>query len=303
MSIQVANRESSVASSETCTVASFLRRSRVWVALAALAFAALFWPTIRGLAECWLDDPDFSHGFLIPVIGGAILFSNRARIGSIAERRSTAGLIVLLASLGFYFAGCLSFTNVIERLALWGALIGSVWYLLGPAVLAAQPFPFFFLLLAIPPPYFLLLPIRLALKGFATRLSADALVLVGYPAFPEGNVLSLGEYRLEVADACSGIRSLMAIISTAILFAYLFEAGPWKGFVLTATAIPVTVAVNVLRIIIIAVALESFQVDWTHGAEHELVGFAVFGVSLGLLYASWRFYGWFFRWKPAGEAT
>ncbi len=303
MTKRVASRPSSPALSEDRTIAVFLRRNALWVALAAVALLALSWPTLRGLVEYWLEDADFSHGFLIPVIGGVILFSNRARLGSIAARRSNAGLLVLLASLGFYFVGCLSFTNIIERLALWGTFIGCVWYLLGPAVLAAHAFPFFFLLLAIPPPFFLLLSLRLALKAIATRLSADALVLVGYPAFAEGNVLSLGEHRLEVADACSGIRSLMAIISTAILFAYLFRAGPWKGILLIATAIPVTVAVNVLRIIIVAVALDSFQVDLTHGAEHELVGFAVFAVSLGLLYASWRFYGWFFRWRRAEETT
>ena len=303
MTKRVASSPSSPALSEEYTVASFLRRDALWVALAAAAFVALFWTTFRGLMRDWLEDPDLSHGLLIPVIGGVILFSNRRTLRSIAVRRSNAGLLVLLASLGFYFVGCLSFVNVIERFALWGALIGSVWFLLGPAVLAAQPFPFFFLLLAIPPPYFLVLPLRLALKGFATRLSADLLLVLGYPAFPEGNILALGEHRLEVADACSGIRSLMAIISTAILFAYLFKAGPWKCLLLTVTAIPVTVAVNVLRIIVIAVALYTFQVDLTHGAEHELVGFAVFAVSLGLLYGSWGFYRWFFRWKRAEETT
>jgi exosortase len=279
------------------TVASYLRHNVLAISIAAAGFVALFWPTLRGLVGYWYEDPDFSHGFLIPVISGVILFANRKDLGDLAARRSMRGLVILVVSIVVLLAGSLSFTNILERLALWGAIVGAVVFVLGPALVRRKPFPFFFLLLAIPPPFFLLTPLRLALKGFATRLSADVLLALGYGALPQGNVLSIGEHRLEVADACSGVRSLMAIVSTAVLFAYLFRTGFWKGAALTATAIPITVAVNILRIIIIAVALVSFQVDLTQGAAHELVGFAVFSLSLGLLYASWRFYDWLFRWN------
>lgn len=297
MPLEVATKLSPPSLNQECTVASYLRQNTPVLTLAAAGFVMLFWPTLRGLIQDCLEDPDFSHGLLIPFISGAIVFSNRGLLGSLVVHKSIAGLILLLGSVLVLIAGCLSFTNTVERLALWGAFVGAVAFLLGSAVIRRQPFPFFFLLLAIPQPFFLVAPLRLGLKGFATRLSADVLLAFGYSALPEGNILLLGEHRLEVADACSGIRSLMAITSTAILFAYLFRTGLWKGLVLTLTAIPVTLAVNILRIIMISVALVSFQVDLTHGAVHEMVGFGVFSISLGLLYVSWRFYDWLFRWK------
>ncbi|MBI4603852.1 MAG: exosortase/archaeosortase family protein [Planctomycetes bacterium] len=282
------------------SVRAFLRRNAAAVALAIAAYAVLFGPTLQGLARYWAEDPDFSHGFLIPVIALAIVFSSRGTLGAVEARGSAAGLAVLAAAVAVYFAGSITNTNLLERLGAWGAFLGGLWFLLGPELLRRRPLAFalLFLLLAIPPPYLLLSPLRLELKSFATRLSADVLGLLGYPALPEGNVLALGDQRLEVADACSGIRSLMAIVTTAILFAYLFRTGWWKGVTLTAAAVPITVAVNVLRILVIAVSLATFEMDLTSGAQHEALGYAVFGASLLLLYGSWKFVDWLFRWRP-----
>ncbi len=280
------------------TLGAYLRGNALLVLVAAVGWLALFWPTLCGLVEYWLEDPDFSHGFLVPVISGVIVYGNHAQLALIPVKGSLKGLLALCVSLLMLLAGALSFTNIVERLAAWAALASAVWFLLGFEILWRQRFAQLFLLLAIPPPFFLLGSLRLALKAIATRTSADLLSLIGYPAFAEGNVLALGEHQLEVADACSGIRSLMAILATAVLFAYLLRLGIWKGALLTLTAIPVTVAVNVLRILLLSVSLVSFDLDLTHGAEHEAVGFAVFGVSLALLYASARFYNWLLRWEP-----
>lgn len=281
------------------SVASYLRRNWFLVLAAVVGWLGLFWPTLVGLVEYWLEDPDYSHGFLVPVIAAGILYANRQAVGVLRPERSLVGLSVLLGSCGLLFLGVLSHTNVLERAAAWGSLVGGIWFLLGFRVLARAPFPYLYLLLAIPLPYNLLQPFRLALKAIATRITADLLRdLGGYAAHPEGNVLVVGEHLLEVADACSGIRSLMAIVSTAILFAYLFRTGWIKGTLLVATAVPVAVLVNVLRILIVSVALVSHSIDMTHGVEHETIGFLVFGLSLGLLFACMRFYDWLLRWKP-----
>jgi len=216
----------------------------------------------------------------------------------LSSERSYWGLVVLFLSLLVFSVGYMSFTNILQRLACWGALVGAVGFLLGTALLRAAPFPFFFLLFSIPPPFTILSPIRIGLKGFATRLSADALGLLGMAASPEGNVLAIDDHRLEVADACSGIRSLMAIVSTAVLFSYLFRTGLWKGLALALVAIPVTVAVNVVRVVVIAVLLGKFDIDVTTGASHEILGLAVFVLSLLLLYSSWRFCDWFSQGAP-----
>ena len=284
--------------SATPTVGQVLQRDRVAILLAAAGWLAFSWPTLRGLFASCLEDPDFSHGLLIPLVSAAILFANRRELARQPARRSLRGLWLFMASIALTLLGALSHTNLVERVGIWGTLVGAVAFLFGRSLLRAKAFPFLFLLLCIPPPFILVAPLRLSLKGLATRMSADLLASLGYAAMPEGNVLAIGTERLEVADACSGIRSLMAVVSTAILFSYLFRAGFLKGALLTACAVPVTVVVNVLRIVIIGVALVSFEVDLTHGTEHETVGFAVFGLSLVLLYGSWLFIDWMFRWKP-----
>ncbi len=280
------------------TVSQRIRADRILLAVAAAASAVLFWPTLSGLWDVWMEDPDFSHGLVIVAVSGVLLYARRHELGTLTARRSLVGLGFLLFCLLLYATGHRTMTNTIERLAVWGVIVGSLWFLFGAIFLRSRPFPYFYLLLCIPPPFFILSPVRLALKNFATRLASDALVLIGIPARPEGNILAIAEHRLEVADACSGIRSLMAITATAILLAYLFRMGFLKGTLLTAAAIPITVLVNVLRLVVIAVALTSFQIDLTSGWPHDMVGFAVFGISLSLVFAASRFVEWFFLWTP-----
>jgi exosortase len=274
---------------------SFLRANAGALALAAIGFILLFRQTIGGLVSAWAEDPDFSHGFLVVPISSLILFADRKRLASLPVRRSWMGLALLLGSLGVFFAGGYTVSDWLERIGLYGSLLGGIWYLLGSGVIRANPFPYFFLLFAIPPPGLLLNPLRLALRQFATQLTSEVLLRIGLVAIPEGNVLSLGEHKLEVADACSGIRSLLAILAVAVLFAYLFRTGLWKGILLTATAVPVTIFNNVLRIVVVAVALGRFQVDLAEGTAHDLLSLATFTLSVGGLYLSSIFYNWLFR--------
>ena len=299
---------SSPGTPSSTTIAEVLRTQRVALLLAAGALIALFWPVLTGLVEFWSDDPDFSHGFLVPAISVGILVANRRQLGALPSRRGVLGLALLVASLAVFGAGYLTRTNVVQRAGLWGSVIGATWFVFGSGLLKTKPFPFFFLLFMFPPPYRILSGIRLALKSFATQLSADCLRLAGFAAEQQGNLLEVGDHQLEVADACSGIRSLMAIVATAALFAYLFRTGWVRGALLIATAIPVTLAVNVLRILIVAFALVQFDIDLTTGWPHDVLGLVVFALSLALLFVSASFYEWLLVWKtdkPArkGEPT
>jgi exosortase len=282
------------------TVAGVLTRHRPACLVALAGFAALFWPTLAGLVESWVRDPDLAFCFFIPPISAAILFGHRKTLAGVAARTSVAGLGVALLSLVVFLGSYVTFTNSVQRLAAWGTAIGAVWFTLGSAVLLAKPFPFLFLLLSIPIPEVLLGPLRLTLKEIATRLSADLLGLLGWSVAAQGNVLVLDGLRLEVADACSGVRSLTAMAASAVLLAYVLGAGWAKGSLLLATAIPLTVLLNVLRVVLMAVCLKSFDLDLTQGIRHQVLGYATFGASLGLLYASWRFYDWLLAWRPGG---
>jgi exosortase len=269
-----------------------VRRNRLALGLAAAAYCLLFGITIAGLVLFWYRDGDYSFGFLIPPACAIILWRSRAQVAAAPARRSLAGLAVLLLGIGLYFVGRARMTDFFLRAGVYVTLIGSVWFALGPGILRACPFPFFFLAFAFPPPAFLLGPLRQALRGIATSVSADVLAGIGYEVVRAGNTLVVEGHPLEVADACSGIRSLMVIVAAAVFYAWLFRAGWIRGAILTLTAIPVTIAVNILRIMIVAVALMSFDIDLTGGIAHDALSVGVFGISLAFLYASLLFYDW-----------
>jgi len=287
---------------ETDSVTSFLARSRLRLLLIATGGVLLFWPALARLVRFWSTNEDYSHGFLVPVVSAVVLFLDRKRLAMLPARRSFAGLVLTIASLSVYVAGVVLSLHSCQRFAVWGTLVGAVWYSLGPAILRCQRFAFLFLLLAIPPPYFVLDGLKLALKNVATRLSAETLLWCGYPALPEGNVLDIGGREFEIADACSGIRSLMAILTTAIFVAYLVRAGVWKGLLLCAVAIPLTIAVNVVRVLTVAVVAVRLDVDLSAGWSHQLLGYATYLLSFLLLLATWKLVDWTFR-GPASEAS
>ncbi len=274
------------------TVAGYLRAHLAAVALSVAAFLLLFATTLRDLAFAWYRDGEISHGFLVVAGSAAIVFARRRAIGAAPARISFLGLSVLLAGLVLHFFGRARFTDFATSFGLWAAVLGSAWFVLGARAIGACPFPFFFLAFAVPPPNSILGPMRLGLRTIATRMSADILGSIGIEAVQSGNVLFAGDRELEVADACSGIRSLLVIVASAILFAWLFRAGWSRGAMLALAAIPITVAVNILRIVFLAVALVRFRTDMTEGAVHEAVSIAAFAASLGLLYACLRFLRW-----------
>lgn len=283
-----------------CSVAALLRNDSAKLPLALAGFVLLFWPAIAELFRYWMESPDFSHGLFVPLISFFILFSNRKELGELPASRSFLGLAVLAVSLAFFFVGRFTFTDSLQRFGLVGSLVGGLWFALGSAVIFAKPFPFFFLFFCVPPPFYHLSSFRLVLQGFVARLTAEILFLFGQPALAQGNVLTVGNAQLEVAEACSGIRSILVIITTAVLFAYVVRTGFWKGLALTLTAVPITICVNVLRLGVLAIVLAEFNVDPTQGPGEKLLGLVLFGLSLTLLYASYRFYDWVFRREPVG---
>ena len=286
-----------VRSIEAPTIRSLLRAYPWLFLLASLGFGILFWPGLTDLWNLWLNNSDFSHGLLIVPISIAILYANRGRILELPVRISWFGLGVLLVSIGAYFLGRELLVQSLQRFGVLGAVVGSLLFVFGSPLIRRYPFPFFFLFLSVPPPLYNLGGFRQSLQEFVTRLSFKLLQLFGQPALAEDNLLIIGGIPLNVTDACSGIRSLMTMIATAVLFAYLMRAGVVKGALLTITAIPITIMTNVMRLLVMALALSWYDIDLTANAgwRHDLLGILSFTLGLAGLYLGWMFYQWFFR--------
>lgn len=283
---------------EIPSVSRSLRRNAPLLAVAVAGFLLLFWPTIHWLVDRWKTDPEFSHGFLVPIISVGILFYHRRELGALPSRRSLLGLALFLGSLAVFLGGSALSLNFPQRLGLIGALVGGVLYLFGLPVVLMRPFPYFFLLFSIPPPELLMRPVRLGLKTLVTKGSSEILLVMGIPAMPRGNVIEIGPHALEVADACSGIRSLLAIIVAAVLMSYLMKTGFSKGVVLTALALPVTIAMNILRIIVVAIGFQWYSIDLAEGTLHDFIGLALFCLNFACLFGACRLLEWLFDWEP-----
>lgn len=285
------------------TVGAELHSHRLAIVVSCLGALLLFWPALASLVRFWYERGEYSHAFLIPIFSAAILYSRRRELGGLPARSSVTGFVLLLLALLLFLAGSIMGLNTPQRLAIWGSFIGGVWFVLGPSVLRTRPFPFAFLLLSIPLPFFAVSPMSLELKRVATRFSSELLIRMGYWALPDGNVLVAAGHRLEVVDACSGIRSLMATLTLAILIAYSVRARWTCGTVLVLLAIPITLFSNVLRIILVAILLFETGTDLSTGTAHDALGLATFGLGLGMIYLIWRLIRWTLASSEPREAS
>jgi exosortase len=159
-----------------------------------------------------------------------------------------------------------------------------VWTLLGKAMLSRIKFVLFVLLLAIPLPTVLFNQITFPLQLMASELASSLLRLVGVPVLQDGNVINLPAMPLEVAEACSGIRSLMSLFTVAVIYGYFLEKQTWRRTVLAVSSLPIAVAANVTRIFGTGLCVQFWDPEKALGFFHEFSGWLMFVVSLVCLY-------------------
>jgi exosortase len=187
------------------------------------------------------------------------------------------GLIILI--FGIY--GVDLFTSRISFVFL---LTGLVWTFFGGQMLRQLLFPIMVLLLAIPFPAIIFNQITFPLQLMASRLASMILPLLGVPVLQEGNVIELPVMKLEVAEACSGIRSLMSLFTLAVFYGYFLERTTKRRVVLALASIPIAVAANVARIVGTGLCVQYWDPDKALGFFHEFSGWVMFVISLGCLY-------------------
>ena len=219
------------------------------VGILAILSLWLYWTTLVHLVGQWWNDPNFSHGFFVPLFSGFVIWQERDRLARITPKPSWAGIIVLLAGLGLLVVGRLGAELFLARSSLLLILAGVVILFLGWNLFRAMLFPWAFLLLMIPIPTIVFNQITFPLQLLASKVAAAVLPVLGVPILREGNVINLPSMALEVAEACSGIRSLMSLVTLAIIYGYLMEKRLWVRWLLAVASVPIAVAANSVRII------------------------------------------------------
>jgi exosortase len=236
------------------------------------------------LARQWWDEPDYSHGFLVPLFSAFVLWCRRDSLRRVVPRPSWTGMLMLCLSLGVLVLGTLGAELFLQRISLLGVLAGLVVWFWGWPMLRATVFPLLLLLLMIPFPGVIYYQIVFPLQILASRMATWILHLLNlFPVVREGNVIVLPSTRLEVAEACSGVRSLLSLLTIAVMYSYLAEKNNLIRWTLCLLVLPIAVAGNAGRVVFAAISAELGGASAAEGWAHFLSGLFLFLFSTLLL--------------------
>ncbi len=251
-------------------------------------WALLFYPVVPPMVETWLNHSDNSHALLVPLISLYFFWKKRDTLGEIGISGSMAGWMILAASLAVYlvsFAGGIAF---FARLMMITSLAGLLWCCLGAQMVRHLAFPLAFLCFMVPVPDSILTMVSFPLQLMASKISADLISLCAIPVYREGNMLHFLQTRLEVAEACSGIRSIMSLAMLSVLFAYVSESGRWQKIVLVLSALPIALAANIVRVTGTGILAHFYGDRAAQGFLHDFSGMAVFALGMAMLYFEYQ---------------
>lgn len=252
--------------------------------LAALTIAVAYAPVAVELARDWWRDPNYSHGMLVPLISLWLLRERRHELRALPVKPSRWGFPGVLAAGGMLVMGTAGAEVFTQRVSLVVLLASAVLFLAGFAWLRRTAFPIAFLLLAIPLPYVVYYGLTLPLQGVAADCAVVGMRGIGILAMEEGNIIHLPGASLEVAEACSGIRSLFAFLALGALLARSLPIAAWGRVLVFLLTVPLSVAGNAVRVWATGVGTHLVGPSVAEGAFHEFFGLFVFIVSLILLF-------------------
>jgi exosortase len=264
-------------STRTRTPFSWLTIS--WVAaLLILCYA----PVLRALLTQWYDDPDMGHGFFVPAIAAYIAWQLRGNIENRAPAPNWWGLVVM-AWAGFQlYIATLGAELFLARTSLVISIIGALLLLGGTEYLKTFGFPLFLLFFMVPIPTVIYNQITLPLQFLASRVAENAISVIGIPVIREGNILELAEQKLNVVEACSGIRSLLTLTFLSLVYGYFFEKRTWIRVVLFLSTIPIAIVANAGRVTVTGI-VANFKPELAEGMFHEAQGWVIFMVAFAIL--------------------
>jgi exosortase D (VPLPA-CTERM-specific) len=256
-----------------------------------LAFTAVliglagFSGALLELIRRWTTQEEYSHGFLIPIVVIWLLWTRRQTLFASIGRPAWTGPILLLLAMAMHITDELSAIFILSQFAFVVALLGIILGLGGFSLLRVTFIPIIFLIFAIPLPYFVDANLSLQLQLISSQLGVFFIRLFQIPVYLDGNIIDLGTYKLQVVDACSGLRYLFPLLSLSFLAAYRFHAPIWQRAVVLFSSIPITIAMNGLRIGLVGVTVDRWGSQMAEGVLHFFEGWIIFLACAVLLAA------------------
>jgi exosortase len=251
----------------------------VW--FTALLVVAYF-PVLKHLVEQWSTDEDVGHGFFVPLVAGYIAWQRRDQILALKRTPAWWGLGIMAWGMAQGLLGSLGAELFLQRSAILITLVGLLLVLGGTQLVRALIFPLLLLPFMIPIPAVIYNQITFPLQLFASRVAEVTLSVLGIPVLRDGNVLELASQKLSVAEACSGIRSLLSLSFLSLVYAYFFDKKLWMRWVLLVATMPIAILANSGRVTITGI-LSEIDTNLAHGFFHSLEGWIIFLIALVML--------------------
>ena len=249
------------------------------VAIAIVAFNG----ALAELLARWIRQDEYSHAFFIPLISLWLLWTRRDSLRASPDRPSFSGLAFVLLAALMHVVGQLSSFFLLSQLGFVVVLIGIVASIGGWPLLKIAFIPIAFLVFAIPLPYFIDSVLSWRLQLISSELGVWFIRLMQVPVYLEGNVIDLGQYKLQVVEACSGLRYLYPLLSLGFLAAYFFRAPLWQRALVLLSTIPITIVMNSFRIGMVGVLVDRWGSEQADGLLHFFEGWVIFLACAALL--------------------
>lgn len=259
------------------------RTLTVGLALCA-AIGLLYGGVLSSLVRQWATDDNYSHGFFVLPLALYFAWERRAALAAAPFESSRLGLVLIVGSLFVWIAGLLGSELFLTRVSMIGVIAGTVWFVWGSRHVRILAFPICFLLLMIPLPAIVFNQLAFPLQLLASQVGESTIVAAGIPVLREGNVLHLPARTLEVAEACSGIRSLVSLVMLAVVLGYFTGMGTGGRVALALAAVPIAILANATRVAGTGLAAQWIGPEAAEGFFHTFSGWLMFVVAfVGLL--------------------
>jgi exosortase len=257
--------------------------------LLALCFFWSYWPTLGNLVERWSSDPQYSHGFLVPCFALVVLWARRGMLNSRRRMPAWPGLGLLAGAVVLRVAAAAMSIEALDAFSILPAAAGTVLFVGGWGLLSWSWPALTFLIFMLPLPYHAEIALAHPLRRIATEMSTYTLQTFGFPALAEGNIIVIGQVRLGVIEACSGLGMLMTFFALATALAMLSRGPFLDRFALVMSAAPIAVLTNVIRITATGIACQYFDESSAQRFMHDLAGWLMMPIALLLLWCELLF--------------
>ncbi|MBN2654311.1 MAG: exosortase/archaeosortase family protein [Nitrospirae bacterium] len=260
-----------------------IKSSKAWFIALLVLIAAAYYNIIPSMVSQWYSDENYSHGFLVPLVAGYFFWQRRQEIFKLDSKPSNVGIYALIFWAAMYIIGSYASEYFTMRSSIVVLIAALVLIYFGMEALKLMALPIGYLFLMVPIPYIIYDSFAFPLKLFVTKVSVFALKLMGIVVLREGNVIMFPNIILEVADACSGMRSIMSLLALSVAVAFVGNFSAAKRWILILSAIPIAIATNAGRVIATGLLSQFWGARAAEGFFHEFAGMAVFGVAMVML--------------------